>query len=1179
MDEAGLGRAFTNRDSLPATATTTTTTTPATPRGKGDLWTLSQDELQGLADEKGLSDRGKLVQALGSPEAATEFERLDRARNSSDPARADPAAKLFDEKFGNLTPEQERLVYGVGETDAQAHEIQTVLQAHSDVMPGDSEGWLSYMAAVAARKTSVADLMKVPEGGASAEAQASYVRMQRAYDGLAEQGVAPGDIPRRMAEALVDHAGWRPEQAEEVIGGFVSQMREAGAAKARALPSPMAAHAEGPDPVIFKETDEAGGARVVGMIGKEDLQGFKDDVAAIRLEGETAIDTDAAHPAGQWKLGNLGAPYDVGPFLRGLADQLPAREKLTDADLMAAAKANADAIGWNPADMVAYAASVAGDAHKLPEVMATIRTVYARAAIMVDSLADAEIDWSAVPDTHPRLTDTLQAVHNVINLSQAVADFKSGVGGALRAAGLPDADSYLESFGKVPEGQLKPVDPLDGLPKLPRTKDELKQWMDAWSYTKGDPGLRDTFLKGLTFMPGKWLALRTSFANFFTAGIISAPATFMRDLLGPMIIGGLRTVERTSGGIAVWLTPWVDAPTKQEALRAALIAPKAYFETIGDMGDALKAAVRAYQSGSGLLTPHNGYDLLARTIPQGLIDAATERNPGVTGSIPHRIANAMNLFPQWIHALHGGVNELAQRLSYLGEVRASAYLEAGQKGLTGDDLQGYVRDRLLNSTDEVTWAGNDASALASSERTTLIKPVGGPRQPVVSSFADSISKLRMNFPESRYVLPIFTVPANALGEGLRRVPILGQIFSETRRELLGEAGAAVQAEAYGRFLTGAAFMGGGFAMARLGMITGAGPQQPKDREVWEAQGFQPYSIRMGDQWVSYNRLDVVGNLLAIPATIFDRSVHTQQDNQSAVYAGVAAMAEYFKDQAALQGLSDLMSFGGSPQESQSFLKRLGNQTLSGFVPNFITQLGRNNLDPGKRVVRNPWEAILNKIPGASQLLDPQRNPLGEDVMKVQNAGYNLLPVSLTTANTYAKDPIVDELDRLYQVTGYAPGIKSPMLRGGKVDMRDVKLEDGHSLYDAIVRYRSDPATVNGDGQTLRQALQTLIDSPEYADAVDGDASSPTTTAGDQDRGAMVQKVFLEFNKLSEQGVATDSPIAARYMAIAAIKQGNNAVLRDHPTEELANNPALLRSLGINLQDFEDKVRGDNAAAF
>jgi hypothetical protein len=230
----------------------------------------------------------------------------------------------------------------------------------------------------------------------------------------------------------------------------------------------------------------SGGSRVVGIIGKEDLDRFKMDVDANRYDARTPRISTRTSPAGQWKLSNLGAPYDVGPFLRALADQLPQRETLSDAEVMAAAKNAADAIGWSHEDMIAYAAHVAGDAKQLPQVMATIRTVYTRAASMVDALLDTKTDWSAWrqppgPQGSPR-GGPQHGHHGAVRGRLQKRRWGRPEGrrpsrrgrlpGDLREAGRPD---------------LKPVDPLDGLPRLPRNKEELKQWLDAWDYTKGDP--------------------------------------------------------------------------------------------------------------------------------------------------------------------------------------------------------------------------------------------------------------------------------------------------------------------------------------------------------------------------------------------------------------------------------------------------------------------------------------------------------------------------------------------------------------------------------------------------------------------------------------------------------------------------------------------------------------------
>ncbi len=226
--------------------------------GAGDLWRLTADELKQLEAEVGLSDHAKLVQAFGSEEVARDFERLDRARNSMDPRRSGPANEEFNTKFGDLTAEQDRLVYGIGETTAQVDGIREVLLAHSDLAgagPGEGD-WISYVAALGVRRATVDELRLVPEGRASSQVQAAYVRLQGAYAAFVEHGVDPNTIPARMAAALVERGGWRPDQASEFIGAFVKDMVAGAkpaehAAEARpaiggpqaALPAPAAAQA------------------------------------------------------------------------------------------------------------------------------------------------------------------------------------------------------------------------------------------------------------------------------------------------------------------------------------------------------------------------------------------------------------------------------------------------------------------------------------------------------------------------------------------------------------------------------------------------------------------------------------------------------------------------------------------------------------------------------------------------------------------------------------------------------------------------------------------------------------------------------------------------------------------------------------------------------------------------
>jgi hypothetical protein len=950
------------------------------------------------------------------------------------------------------------------------------------------------------------------------------------------------------------------------------------------------------DPIIhFKETDPQGGSRVTGSIGRDDLNGFLEDAKRYGANPES-IDTTSDHPSGQWSLRPLGSSDDVSAMGRALADRLPPSDgPITHDQTLAAAKE----MGFDsPGDAHILASQFSSKTDGLANGLVAARMMQAKINEQLGALHGT--DWTTVPLEDPRWVDAHTAYHNGYSFMQAFRQSKSEIARALNATQIPfknlvkyaagvkpgdeippqpvpDYDTWRNNFGKVPQEDLQPYDPTNP-PPLPRNPKEFKDAIDIHEASvKAGPEAENAFWTGKTLAPGALKYLRTSFANFWTAGIVSGVSTFMRDLAGPLVVGGVRTLERTGGGYgaALYESTLGDASKVPDLLASASQAPAAYLRTIGDTADAFKQAVQATKQGHSLLGGPNPVDFNQHGVPQALIDAATQNSGPLMGQAQqfgYSLGNLINKFPQAVHALHGGVNEFALRLAYNGEIRAQALLEASRQGLDADATQAYVSAQLGASTDPLTGLATNEAALASSQRTTFTKPVGDPDlQPIIHGLSSVIQTMRSEVPETRYILPIFTVPANAIGETLRRVPVLGQLFKETQTELSGSMGAARQAEAYGRFMSGAAFMTAGLSMARSGNLTGAGPQEPNARRIWEGQGMQPYSVRLGGKWVSYNRIDVMGPLLGLVAGFSDHTMYNAQDNPNLAYGAVAATAQYFKDQSALKGVSDLLSFGGSPQESQGYLQRLGDDTARGFVPNFITQLARNNADHTARIVRNPWDAILNALPGTSQTLDPVRNLMGEEVQKVPNAGLNTLPISITNVNTYAKDPVADELDRIFVKSGYAPGVISPALGAAHADMRDVKLEDGHSLYDHIGRNLM--TVQNEDGQTLRQAVTDLIQSPDYAAAEDGSAKRSTDDEDNPSRAYMLAKTFDEFHKLAKQQTAQDSPVAARWMAVAAAKDKDVASLRTYNAGDLVKNSSLLTSLGVNIGDYEEKVKG------
>lgn len=959
---------------------------------------------------------------------------------------------------------------------------------------------------------------------------------------------------------------------------------------------------EKPDQVIFKEVDPEGGQRVVGMMGKEDLEGFlqdanhwqeRPDESVQQINNQTAPET--AGRVGQWSIGKLGAPYDVPAFMRALADRMQGVTRpLTDLELNTQAKAIADQTGLHPDDIFHLGQQVSGSTQDLAVGMQAVRTVQSR--VMQDLMGLRGTDWASLEDGDPAIEDAIQKIHNATTFASYVEEAKTSVGQALRVNQLPDADAYMEAFknGSKPGAAPQVPKPDEEIP-IPRNREELGRWLDQLDAisTTGDPAAVQAFLKGKIAIPKWWDYLGSSFGNFFTGALVSAPRTLVRDLWGPAIISGFNTLGRTSAGAMMALNPLLDEATRREAWTASWGAARAYTTVLSDMADALRSAAKTTANGfsrgansadpywdpfgsnlgnsHAIIGGHNPIDLNSQGIPRVLLRAALGTDgAGTIKSLPYYAGNLINKFPQAVMALHGGFNDLAQTLAYLGEVRASAYNEGAKLGLQGDDFKQYLMDRLTQARDPTTGAGTDAQALAQSQRTVLTKQPTDADPAMLKAVFGFRQGLVKAFPPMRFILPIWTVPANALGETLRRIPGMGFALDESRAELMGEKGVAAQADAYGRMLTGGAALAAGVMLGQSGALTGAGPTQAQDRDIW-LMTHQPYSIRIGDKWYSYARSDVVGPMLSIASAFYDKTVNNNGDLSQHAVAAAAGLAEYFKDQASLQGLAQILNFGGNPEESETIATRVLGQVTSGFVPGFLRQI-RDQLDPVQREHHTVGDYVMDSIPGFSRRVDPVRNVLGEPVMKPQSPVFGTLPVSMANVNTYAKEPVMDELSRLYEKTGEAHGVLSPSLGpNAQKDMRDVKLEDGTSLYDALMRYRM--VSRDDQGRTLKEALGDLITSPDYLNAVDGKSTALMTDDGTDIRGSMIRQVFSQFSTQARQDVAQASPKAARYLAAAQVKNRFPAQTNGHSVDDVATNPGLLGALGVNISDYEDKVKG------
>lgn len=931
-------------------------------------------------------------------------------------------------------------------------------------------------------------------------------------------------------------------------------------------------------PAAFEKGAEAPSARAA----LEELQGYVTSAAArIRKEGDRAIDVtwentpQVAARTGEWRVGKLGSGEDARGLIRAMAEGVTSKTRKSDEELAKSALGVAADMGEDPEAILAAAKSMAGELGDVDNTMMALRTVYANMSQEITDLHLMNIDWTTASDD--MVEEAVNRIHNLASMSESVQAAKTGLGRGLRVNKLPTADEYLEQIKKAAAGEAPPHDPSKV--QLPVSRSDLDDWFEMWGATGGDPKRQSDLMQGILTRPKAGHYLRSSFANFFTASILSAPRTVALNIVGPGVISTIRQVERIGGAATLAINPLKTRAERIAARRVAQNSAKAFVQTFGDIQDAFRMAVVAGKrngtviGGNKAFDTQTAYDSMSKNLR-----SIAERQGQITKweSRAYALGDAINVWPKAFARLNNGLDEFSKRLAYNGEVRVNAMVEAAERGLKGDAFRSFVTKAMQESTDEVGAATNQ-QLLRSAQRTTLTATVGEEGSQL-RKFGNYVQGVRHSVPESRFILPIFNVPMNALGETLRRLPIAGVpglnkvMFRETARELAGELGPVAQADAHGRVLLGSAFLLAGAMLNRAGTLTGAGPQEPTDRKVWLTT-HQPYSIKVGDQWVRYDKFDILGGLLAIPATVADATIYSDDDQSASdiAWAGAGALAQWFKDKAALRTATGLLALGEDPTMTA---KQVANQTggaiASGFYPAAARTLITDAMTNPYMPMRRGWEDyVAAALPFNN--VEPVRNILGEPIKKSLNSVLEaMVPVSLEQAISAEDDAVLTELSRLYEETGYGAGADTTMMTQGQFADKDVKLESGMSMYGRTMQLRQ---TIVVDGFTLREALADLFESPDYRYGIDQGPGRKTNFQGEMSRGEMVSKVFTRYNKAIKAQLAEESDIARDYMTAARAKKVDTTYLRDISVEQLVENPDLYKASGLFKADYEPEGMG------
>jgi hypothetical protein len=311
-----------------------------------------------------------------------------------------------------------------------------------------------------------------------------------------------------------------------------------------------------------------------------------------------------------------------------------------------------------------------------------------------------------------------------------------------------------------------------------------------------------------------------------------------------------------------------------------------------------------------------------------------------------------------------------------------------------------------------------------------------------SKLPPNLEKLQEVFshPTLKVLVPFFKTPANIGLEVIERTPF-APLSSRWRADLA--AGGPSRDMAMAKVTLGSTFMATYAGFAAEGHISGRGPARKEERDALERTGWKPYSIKVGDEWISYQGLEPVSALMAIAADYAEYAKYEPDatKTEEVFLGGVFSTYHYLSEQPYMQGVADVGKLVGDADSGKvkaginALAKQFGGFVIGGSPLGAYNSLIANierMVDPTKKdpkadpdlplAVKGFYEGLVNnyasRLPYFNQSLPDDLNMWGDAKMQGQGKGYEMILPTRVSPEQFS--PADDILVRL----GGPIGVKS-----------------------------------------------------------------------------------------------------------------------------------------------------------
>lgn len=646
-----------------------------------------------------------------------------------------------------------------------------------------------------------------------------------------------------------------------------------------------------------------------------------------------------------------------------------------------------------------------------------------------------------------------------------------------------------------------------------------------------------------------------AYVEYFLNALLSGPKTHIANFLGNSVMAAYMPMERAVAGMMYG---------SGKSTGEVLTRLKDEYDGMGmALLDSFRVAGTALKQNRSVLDPHNS---TLGTVP-GVQGGLSSRALGLTKDIHDVNGNLIRTeATPMLSGMMDGVqtvvgipsrlltasDELFKQINY----RSYLYVDAADKARKAGLKNGTPEFKNFVSQ-EMTRGFDDMGTAAAISHDSTVRGVNGENsragldQAREATFTQDLEYgvsrwlqgMSNDSPWAKTIIPFVRTPVNIFRFAIKHGP-LAPIEAGWRRDLA--AGGDRGRKAAAQLSTGMAMWTTAVWLANNEAITGGFSPDPEVRKIQESNGAKEYAVRVGDQYIQYNRMEPFATVMGFAADFAKLAGHiSEADADKLGKAMTITLARNLLSKTYVQGLSNMFNAvsdamsGRSTTGLDTFLYRTASSIA---VPSIV---GSFKDDEALREVRNMLDGFKARLPGYSKEVPAVRNFIGEIVDAPQ--GWLLGSMSPLGYGRDKGDKLYGELAKLMEATGSPLARIAPTLGETKIDLREVTMETGQNGYDRLQQLLWEGG--------VKKALTDLVQSPTYQNAQTGSLDFPNA---DGSKSWLITHVVQGYREAARQKLLAESP-ALRAMEQVEMKRAHSeGVLGPQPSAY--EKPSILQSI-------------------